>query len=534
MKTSTSTPEEHYDLVVIGAGPHALALVARLLEHAPASLISENEHSRLAKLHSKGQKGFTSPFLDIETAKKRILVIDSYGKWMGRWDRNFEAYDIQYLRSPLFFHMDPSDPNALKSFAHRNNKSHELHDITKIVDTKAKRSRKNASLIRNFNPADRDLFYTPSKTLFSEFCDDLVDRYQLHDIVVKGVCENIDKIKDVFHVSYSTSTSTETVFAKAVVSAIGNTNLKNIPEFVKNIKTVYPENRIAHAYDFIECLRSEHDEFVSDHKEIIPKGLELKLKSDQMSTLLVVGGGLTSAQLVDIGIKRGFKRVVLLMRSVLKIRQFDFSLDLVGRNSGPWLARFWMESCPKRRLAMIRKERNGGSITPEYLTILRKYEEQDILNIHEKASITSAEWKGNEDGYWSVKADNIEIQCDQIWLATGGIFDIRQEPVFKTIAERYPIETVNGLPVLNADLQLHPDLDFYVMSGYSSVMLGPTAANILGGRVAAERIASKLWDKWSAGAVDCKNTMKHRSGWTMSDVAANMCNYFSALVDTEA
>ena len=557
-----------YDLVVIGAGPHALALVTRLMELSPNSLISDNEHARLHQLHSgkshkrRGDReNMVSPLLlETDISNKRILVIDKYGSWMERWDRSFDAYSISHLRSPLFFHMDPSHPDALRAFAHQHNRCCELHDISHIVDENCKKCRRNkkknkssSSNARNFNPKDRELFFTPSSALFSDFCDNLINRYRLHEMVVQGVCTNIDTLSSGgFQVTYECADDecqrTTTIFADAVVSAIGNTNVKSIPDFIKSIQDKYPPLRIAHAYDFVDCLGSEESEHAcqkhgSDHKEIIPSALSAKLSDISVdSTVLVVGGGLTSAQMVNVALKRGFKKVILVMRSHLKIRQFDFSLDLMGRNSGTWYANFWMENDPQRRLAMIKRERNGGSITPEYAKILEKLVQDGKLILHEKTAVSSCEWVPQadydyDDGVWKVKLDNSEKAeyVDQIWLATGGVYDIHKEAVFKTIASKFDIKSVNGLPVLNPDLQLHPELNFFVMSGYSSLVLGPAAANLQGGRVGAERIANKLWNIWTDGSDHDRGTpMRHRNGWTMADIAANMSDYFSALVEAEA
>lgn len=43
-------PDDFYDLVVIGGGPHSLALAARLSEQFPAALYTDDEHQRLAWL----------------------------------------------------------------------------------------------------------------------------------------------------------------------------------------------------------------------------------------------------------------------------------------------------------------------------------------------------------------------------------------------------------------------------------------------------------------------------------------------------
>jgi cation diffusion facilitator CzcD-associated flavoprotein CzcO len=293
----------HYDVVVIGAGPHALALVTRLLERWPSSIISDTEHSRVHHLHSgkchKNKRDETAP-LTINGLNKRILVIDKYGEWMAKWDKSFRAYDIEHLRSPLFFHMDPSHPEALRAYAQKHNRSDELNDITNIVDN-CKNYRQNSKKGRgfNFNHADREQFYTPGTRLFSDFCLDLIDRYNLYDMVVEGVCTRVDKTPKGFEVTYSCGengcTKNTTIYANAVVCAIGNTNIKRIPDFVHDIKTNYPLSRISHANDFVDCLGAL-DHSSHDHSEIIPKQLAGKLFNHENTRLVVVGGGLTAAQ----------------------------------------------------------------------------------------------------------------------------------------------------------------------------------------------------------------------------------------------
>jgi hypothetical protein len=533
----------HYDLVVIGAGPHALALVTRLLERWPSSVISETEHSRLHHIHSgKSHRGTDSVTpLVLNGLNKRILVIDKYGEWMAKWDKSFRAYDIEYLRSPLFFHIDPAHPEALRAYAQKYNRSSELHDITYIVDN-CKNSRRNGKRGRDFNQVDREQFYTPGTRLFSDFCTDLIDRYNLYDMVVQGVCTKVDKTPQGFEVTYSCREdgclNTTKIHANAVVCAIGNTNIKRIPGFVNDIKPNYPSSRICHANDFVDCLFSDDTDHCShnDHDaEIIPKTLSAKLLNHEKTSLVVVGGGLTAAQMVDVAVKRGFTDVKLVMRSSMKVRQFDFSLDLMGRNAGRWLANFWMERNLKCRLKMIAQERNGGSITPEYLQMLEKYVESGILKICTNVQVQNCEWissSNTNDGIWEYQLSDkkSKYQCDQIWLATGSIFDIFKEPVLEVLAEKYDLNSVNGIPVLDDNLRLHQDLDFFIMGGYASLILGPAAGNLQGGRVGAERIASKLLEIWTDGKyTEIGTKVGHRSAWTMADVAANVGNYFSAL-----
>lgn len=68
--------------------------------------------------------------------------------------------------------------------------------------------------------------------------------------------------------------------------------------------------------------------------------------------------------------------------------------------------RFWQEDDPQVRLRMIREARNGGSITPHYVKILRAYEEQGRLEILTCTKIDQADFfpsdgpKECEEGSW--------------------------------------------------------------------------------------------------------------------------------------
>ncbi|KAI8808313.1 hypothetical protein BJ742DRAFT_893839 [Cladochytrium replicatum] len=555
-----------YDLIVIGAGPHALALVTRLLERYPSSLISDDEHVRLHQLHTgkhhrdravlrKGMpvSGPTKTthrsykhepvsalnLSDGTSLDKRVLVIDKFGQWMGRWDSSFSAYNIEHLRSPLFFHIDPSHADGLQLQALQEREEREVRPAHEQSEPEG-----------------------PGAFLHARdgFCEELVRRYKLHDMVVQGICTSVDTVETdegtVFKVVYECTdaecATSVTLYSKAVVTAIGNTNIPRIPPFVTNIKNPYPSSSIIHAYEFIDD-KAGGDADSADSSDKVEKSRLHKIKAPQnpsARTILIVGGGLTSAQMVDMAISRGFKNVVLVMRSKIKIRQFDFSLDLMGRNASRWYARFWMEDEPRARLRMIRTERRGGSITPEYVKRLKQLVSEGFLTIRENVSVESCEWVSSSDtdghqavGEWRVQlSDSHEPMCNiaQIWLATGGEFNVYKEPVYKTIVRKHRVEIVEGLPVLTNDMQLHKDLPFFVMSGYSALAVGPVAANLQGGRVGAERIAVKLWELWHTEGELRGEPVQSRGDnvqlgsetkWTMEHVTANMCNYFSALVD---
>jgi len=82
------------------------------------------------------------------------------------------------------------------------------------------------------------------------------------------------------------------------------------------------------------------------------------------------------------------------------------------------------------------------------------------------------------------------------------------------------------------DLRWRQDCNLYVMSGYSSLSVGPIAGNLLGGRVCAERIEKSLWQAWTVAmdVGEMEETERPALG-TLSDMAANFCNYWTALTE---
>eukprot|EP01127_Copromyxa_protea_P001372 TRINITY_DN11385_c0_g1_i1.p1 TRINITY_DN11385_c0_g1~~TRINITY_DN11385_c0_g1_i1.p1 ORF type:complete len:100 (+),score=15.20 TRINITY_DN11385_c0_g1_i1:203-502(+) len=80
-------------VVIVGAGPQALAILLRLCSNK--SLFSEAEMTTSKKFWD--QK--TTPSVEL----KDVMVIDPHG-WLGCWRSKLEKQKLEYLRSPLFFH----------------------------------------------------------------------------------------------------------------------------------------------------------------------------------------------------------------------------------------------------------------------------------------------------------------------------------------------------------------------------------------------------------------------------------------------
>ena len=201
------------DLVIIGAGPHALTLLARLIEDEPADLYDR-------ELRHYNKKRFRRN--DAQRRRKEILsrtvVIDPSGAWLSEWNENFEQLQIGHLRSPVSVHPDPQDEMSMRAFAdlrqrqrmmkhgQRQTASRSTHsdgagqfsDLvqTDLLEQKQnwtnKDNKKIRSQIPSFSEEQREQLLLPTSELFSDFVASVVSRYQIEDKVTKGTVLAID------------------------------------------------------------------------------------------------------------------------------------------------------------------------------------------------------------------------------------------------------------------------------------------------------------------------------------------------------
>ncbi|QRV85176.1 L-lysine 6-monooxygenase (NADPH-requiring) protein [Ceratobasidium sp. AG-Ba] len=557
----------YFDLVVIGAGPAALALVSRILESRPAALYTDQEHLYLHWLRKKQNTTIiktrrtnrgndrvisvskTPPGPREECCcggRMRILVIDKLGEgWMGLWDRQFRAFGIKHLRSPLFFHPAPADLDALIAFAEREGRNHfgppsllfsstpssmpdpntpELIEIPGCVGAEvskhkrsARRSRSGtnyARLLRDNGPPvnerDRRDYFTPGTSLFHDFVQkDIVERYGLDTstpwptinelmkqdgcptrpiTTVKGEVASLDWTS--LHVEgyeHTTGFCLETtdggrIGAKAVVCAVGMGGNPSVPASL--VSSPGSGSTFGPGWAHSSCLASPSFQFPP--------------KCCQEGTLVVIGGGLTSAQICDLALRKGFRKAILIMRGHLKVKPFDIGLDWMGRYSNLKKMEFWQEQDPSKRVEKLREARNGGSITPTYVKILKAHEERGLIDIRTNTSIQAATWDP-DDRSWSLVLHHMSnhtetIKADYIVAATGASPSFASLPFIRTLSENPNVPAcpaIGGLPLLDSHLQW-PGLPLFCTGGYSALQIGPGAFNLGGMREAADRVVGRL------------------------------------------
>lgn len=377
--TAPTLPTIH-DVLIIGAGPSGLAVAARLREHCPSALYTDEEHRRFHWLRKhngrssiKDRKTGQVKPASSNTQQRNLLVLDAEGSnWLSRWHALFAAFRISHLRSPMFFHPDPGDRDALLAFAHEKERTAELEEIAGCVGkevSKHKQKKRRRELCGKCSgeksgmamaPAtvderDRKDYFTPSRGMFGDFVGEVVGKYALGEegMVKKEKVEGIE-FGTVPGLSgeggserlFSVKADGGLHYAKAVVLAVGAGNAPCIPEPFGGVGMGH--EAACHALS----LRGDCG---------LPESLKAKVMAGRRTNVLVIGGGLTSAQIGDLVLKQGVSKVWHLTRGTLKgtfpspgvivgaeadsddpVKPFDIDLNWMSKFRNQEKAAFWM------------------------------------------------------------------------------------------------------------------------------------------------------------------------------------------------
>ncbi|KAJ5507667.1 hypothetical protein N7527_009810 [Penicillium freii] len=544
MSSPQALPEDYEirDVIIIGAGPCGLAVAARLSEETPSAVFTDEEHQRYhwIKKHSgrmslvQGRhgkiKGVRAAKWDSErgcpcpedrerrtstdsassvpslssassvsstsstssTSSISTLVLDGSGdKWMQRWNNAFRTLEIKQLRSPMFFHVDPGDRDGMLAYTQESGRDADLWEISGCVGKemskhkkkKRRQGGKTQTIGAEIDERDRKDYFSPSTDLFSDYCSSIIERYGLDepgqilqreatDLSYNYLSDSSDS--KVFTVTTSTG---EKFYSRSVVLAIGPGGA--------GVSKIYPWKPSTEQEGAAACCHS------TEIKSFPSPNVRNKIQRRQETNVVVVGGGLSSAQIVDMAVRKGVTKVWFLLRSGMKVKHFDISLPWMGKYKNWEKAAFWSADTDEERLEMLQTARNGGSITPRYTKIVKQHAAKNRASIHPCTEIKTHQYNPATQT-WTLTTDPPipELpEIDYIYFATGVRADVREMPLLREMNDQYPIEVKSGLPCLTNDLSWRDDVPLFMTGRMAALRLGPGAPNLEGARVGAERVA---------------------------------------------
>lgn len=387
--------------VVVGSGPHALTITVRLLDEGLAR-------------------------------RDELLVIDPGGSWLAAWRDSFRALGIEHLRSPVVHHPHP-DPYALLGFTREQRRGSELHGR----------------------------YQAPGTELFDDFCDQVVDEYDLGDAVDVGRVTGVGRDGTV-----------------AWIDAAGTTHNRRAGRVVLASNPMRPVMPAG----LVEPTGTTwlDDDEPARHPMPVHAGQVDARCARPGDHVVIVGGGLTAGHLACGAVARG-ARVTLVTRRHVVEREFDTDPGWLGPRH---LQRYLATDCLATRARMASEARGGGSMPGWMLARLSELLRAGSLT-HQVVPTTTEPPFGLADAV-------AELGADHVWCATGWTLVTSCDPVLGPLVRTTGCGTVGELLALGPRLELpRTSAPIHVVGRPATLLLGPTAGNLAGARRAADLVTGR-------------------------------------------
>jgi len=357
-----------------------------------------------------------------------LRVLDPYPQALARWTQRTQNVGMAYLRSPRVHHLDLS-PASMDSFG----------------ETWAK----HASI-----PPYLGAYRRPAYALFQAHSFHTIAHYQLEEVRLQGTALGLRRRNGG---GWCVESDQGSLVSRRVVLALGR-HTPVYPAWAQDIKGALAY----HVFDPAFCL---------DH---LPQG----------GHVAVIGGGISAAQ-TALHMAQRAAHVHLITRHRLRVRDFD--------SAAGWMGPKYLDSFKKkdlvRRRELIRRARNVGSVPSDVLNALDRVIRQRHLTLHQDEVSAASPQEGG--GVALHLAAHGVLQVEALIYATGLETRHIEGAWLQTacLQEGLPLAPC-GFPALTPRLAWAEGL--YVMGHLAELEVGPVAPNIIGARMAAERIGRDI------------------------------------------
>ena len=364
---------------------------------------------------------------ELPDAAERLVLVDPNPRCLADWSRRTSRQCMETMRSPAAHHLD-SEPDALIRYAEAVGRTDELAAP----------------------------YACPSLSLFMSHARTVVERHGLDDRILRAGVEDIRTARGGYVVRCSNGSE---VHAAAVIITSGMRGHALRPSWSGH-PAAAGRRLIRHSDDF-------------DVRSGIRRG----------GRLVVIGGGLTAAQVAVSAGERGIS-TLMVSRRTPRTSRFDVDPGWIG----PKLQRhFRREADPTVRLRMLESARPGGTITPEARERLRREIARGSVEHRDEEEVTAARVEGNRVRL-TLKNAGREVTADAVCLATGYAPRLDRLRWLQRLARCVP--QISGRPLIGPTLELQPAC--FVTGWLAELWIGPHSRNIAGARQAADVIVERL------------------------------------------
>jgi len=367
---------------------------------------------------------------DTPLTQSEIAIVDPHNRLLASFRRKARACGMEALRSTFVQHVG-TEPFGLESFAEAHDREDELHATVDYPDR-------------------------PSLELFLDHTDHVIDAKGLDALHIETT---VDRIRKRDQGGFRLTTAEGRIDAHTCVLAIGHGDRYRIPDWAGGV------DGVDHVWNGFDPDR-------------------------QVDETIIVGGGITAAQLAD---SLGDQRVTMVTRHPLRWE--------VSEADPPWLNWNHIERelhchppASNARLETIREARYAATIPPDLYDCLDSRVADGRLRILQ-GEVDSAT---NTDDHVRLNLDDGDrLAADRVVLATG-FEPAYQHPFVDRVATTMDLARgYGGLPLLDDDTLAWQAADgqsrpLYVSGALAVGVVGPYSPNIPGARRAADRIAPAI------------------------------------------
>lgn len=459
--------------LIVGGGIHGVHVAIRLLEQ---------EHNKDSAQYSRSD----SP---------HCIIVDPHEKLLDAWKSRTNATGMKYLRSSCSFNLD-TDESALLKFARKSirgdhgsgNKKRRKHA-----------SRRHERQYKKNNPVFAPDYDRPRLDLFNQHCDSVILKWHLDKLHVQGSVTSVDA--HYFHdgvLVCASPTANDMLTPRQIYY-----KAQNVVLAVGSGRPLFPDwvTQEAQTRGLVQHLLDDNvdiEKYVSDKNE--PE------TDCNKSKIVIVGSGISAGhkalQVVEEQeqTSQQYPEIHLISRhSNLRQQQFDTHQDWMMDQAAAWRSRQGGGSgLPKRqvefakttslqeRRSIIARERIPGTMTRPIHDGLQRAIANGKIQWHACTEIAHVDMSNSCDSCEVTLSNGTVFKnVKKIWLATG--FE-RGLPCLEFLADDLPVSPYCGFPIVNEHLQWHPRI--FVTGALAELELGPSARNIAGARLAAERIVN--------------------------------------------